>query len=104
MFILTKYTSNSYLQQREVNTTQFLQMAPWLGVIPGTDGQVRVAEAGNSPIVDLFKSATAAIVRTPACPSPSCFLTMSKQAEAAGKICLLVTTYRASTIGLCSVR
>lgn len=67
---------------REGDTTRFMQMAPWLGVIPGIDGQVKVAKSSNSPIVDLFKSATTVIVRNPACTSPSCFLTMSKQAEA----------------------
>lgn len=62
-----------------------MQTVPWLGMIPGTDGQVKVAECGNSPIVDLFKFATTAIVHNPVCPNPSSFKTMSKQAEAAGK-------------------
>ncbi|XP_020259945.1 protein PIR [Asparagus officinalis] len=70
---------------REVDTTQFMQTVPWLGMIPGSDGQVKVAECGNSPIVDLFKFATTAIVHNPVCPNPSSFKTMSKQAEAAGK-------------------
>ncbi|XXG67953.1 hypothetical protein AAC387_Pa06g1174 [Persea americana] len=69
---------------REIETTQFMQIAPWLGLIPGTDEQVQQAQdVKNSPIVSLFKSATSVIVSHPRCPSPSSFFTMSKQAEAA---------------------
>ncbi|XP_006854249.2 protein PIR [Amborella trichopoda] len=70
---------------REVETTQFLQIAPWLGLVPGNEGQVQqdLKENGNSPIISLFKSATTVIATLPSCPSPSSFLTMSKQAEAA---------------------
>lgn len=68
---------------REVDTTQFMQTAPWLGLVPGTDGQIKQATAGSNPIVKLFKSATSAIVSNPSCPNPTSFLIMAKQAEAA---------------------
>lgn len=75
-----------HVLQREIETTQFMQIAPWLGLIPGTDEQVQQAQdVKNSPIVSLFKSATSVIVSHPRCPSPSSFFTMSKQAEAAGE-------------------
>ncbi|KAJ6694042.1 hypothetical protein OIU85_004797 [Salix viminalis] len=38
---------------------------------------------GDSPVVNLFKSATAAVMSNPGCPNPTSFYTMSKQAEAA---------------------
>lgn len=71
--------------QREVDTTHFMQTAPWLGFLPGADGQISYhQDGGDSPVVNLFKSATAAIVSNPGCPNPTSFHTMSKQAEAAG--------------------
>lgn len=69
---------------REVDTTHFMQTAPWLGFLPGADGQISYhQDGGDSPVVNLFKSATAAIVSNPGCPNPTPFHTMSKQAEAA---------------------
>ncbi|TXG66200.1 hypothetical protein EZV62_007475 [Acer yangbiense] len=69
---------------REVDTTRFMQTAPWLGLVPGVDGQIlHHQDGGDSPIVNLFKSATNAIVSIPGCPNPTSFYTMSKQAEAA---------------------
>ncbi|KAH9784212.1 protein PIR [Citrus sinensis] len=69
---------------REVDTTHFMQTAPWLGFLPGADGQISYhQDGGDSPVVNLFKSATAAIVSNPGCPNPTSFHTMSKQAEAA---------------------
>ncbi|KAF8039269.1 hypothetical protein BT93_B1717 [Corymbia citriodora subsp. variegata] len=69
---------------RELDTTHFMQTAPWLGMIPGADGQIIQAQDGGvSPIVNLFKSATTAIVSNPVCASPMSFQTMAKQAEAA---------------------
>lgn len=62
-----------------------MQTAPWLGLLPGADGQVlHSQDRGDSPIVSLFKSVTAAIVSKPGCPNPTSFSTLSKQAEAAG--------------------
>lgn len=68
---------------RQVDTTQFMQTAPWLGLIPGTDGQVKLGAIGDSPIVNLLKSTTSAVVRNPVCQNPSSLLIMSRQAEAA---------------------
>ncbi|KAF2305307.1 hypothetical protein GH714_003613 [Hevea brasiliensis] len=69
---------------REVDTTHFMQTAPWLGLLPGVDGQILHSQDGrDSPLVNLFKSSIAAIVSNPGCPNPSSFFTMSKQAEAA---------------------
>ncbi|CAH9080681.1 unnamed protein product [Cuscuta europaea] len=69
---------------REVDTCHFLQTAPWLGLIPGTDGQIIQSQEGaDSPIVTLFKSATAAILSSPGCLHSTSFKTLSKQAEAA---------------------
>jgi len=69
--------------QREVDTMRFMQLSPWLGLIPGTDGQILQSQ-GESPVVNLLKSTTAAIVSNPNCSNPSSFYTLSKQAEAAG--------------------
>ncbi|XP_059628581.1 protein PIR isoform X2 [Cornus florida] len=69
---------------REVDTTHFMQTAPWLGLIPGADGQILQSQEGaESPIVTLFKSATASTVSNPGCSNLTSFYTISKQAEAA---------------------
>ncbi|GMJ12210.1 PIROGI 121, KLUNKER, PIROGI [Hibiscus trionum] len=69
---------------RELDTTHFMQTAPWLGLVPGADGQTLHSQnGGDSPVVNLFKSATSAIVSNPRCSNPTSFYTMSKQAEAA---------------------
>lgn len=62
-----------------------MQTAPWLGLVPGGDGQVKQIDSSNSPLTTLFNSATDAIVSNPTCPNPSPFLVMSKQAEAASE-------------------
>lgn len=63
----------------------FMQTAPWLGLHPAADGQIlHSQDGGGSPLVSLFKSSIAAVVSKTGCPNPSSFLTMSKQAEAAG--------------------
>lgn len=75
----------SHAWQRETDTTHFMQTAPWLGLLPAADGQIlHSQDGGESPIVNLFKSATSAIVSSPGCPNPASFNTLSKQAEAAG--------------------
>lgn len=73
---------------REVETTQFIQVAPWLGIIPGNDGQAQriLTEDGISPVVSVFNAAANAVLSHPRCLSPSSFLTMSKQAEAADSV------------------
>lgn len=62
-----------------------MQTAPWLGLLPGAEGQVLHSQGGgDSPIVSLFKSASAAIVSNPVCQNATSFSILSKQAEAAG--------------------
>ncbi|KAL0709699.1 hypothetical protein Bca4012_016677 [Brassica carinata] len=68
---------------REVDTKRFMQTASWLGLIPGAEGQIVNAQDGESPLVNLLKSATSAVVSSPGCLNPAAFYTMSKQAEAA---------------------
>lgn len=69
---------------RETDTMHFMQTASWLGLVPGADGQVSNAhDGGDSPVVSLFKSTTAAMVSTLGCPNPNSFHIMAKQAEAA---------------------
>ncbi|KAJ1414662.1 Cytoplasmic FMR1-interacting [Sesbania bispinosa] len=69
---------------RETDTMNFMQTAPWLGLLPGADGQILTSQdGGDSPVVSLFKSTATAMVSYPGCPSPTSFHIMSKQAEAA---------------------
>ncbi|RZC22453.1 Protein PIR isoform D [Glycine soja] len=69
---------------REKDSMDFMQTAPWLGLLPGADGQIATSQdGGDSPVVSLFKSTAAAMVSYPGCPSPTSFHIMSKQAEAA---------------------
>ncbi|XP_050937293.1 protein PIR isoform X1 [Cucumis melo] len=68
---------------RELDITHFMQTAPWLGIIPGADGQILHSQDGDSPIVSLFKSAASAVVSNPGNPNGMSYYTMSKQAEAA---------------------
>ncbi|KAM3231151.1 hypothetical protein ACQJBY_061358 [Aegilops geniculata] len=68
---------------RQIDTTQFMQSAPWLGLVPGNDGQVKHAYSDNTPFTTLLSAATSAVASSPACANPSSYLVMSKQAEAA---------------------
>ncbi|CAA6666502.1 unnamed protein product [Spirodela intermedia] len=69
---------------READTVQFMQTAPWLGLIPGSDEQIKQAQdARDSPLIHLFKTATSAIKESKKNTDASYFVTMSKQAEAA---------------------
>ncbi|CAM8960325.1 unnamed protein product [Rhodiola kirilowii] len=69
---------------RQADTVNFMQTAPWLGLVPSVDGQIlQSQDNGESPIVNLFKSAATAIVSAPGCVSATSFHTLSKQAEAA---------------------
>ncbi|KAL0351445.1 UNVERIFIED_CONTAM: protein PIR [Sesamum calycinum] len=69
---------------RETDTSQFMQTAPWLGLVPGVDGQVMQFHDGeDSPIISLFKSVAAASISNPSLSNPSSFRVLSRQAEAA---------------------
>lgn len=68
-----------------MDTSQFLQTAPWLGLIPGADGQIMQSQDGeDSPIVTLFKSVAAVTSSNLHFSNPSIFRVLSRQAEAAG--------------------
>ncbi|KAK8965771.1 Protein PIR [Platanthera guangdongensis] len=67
---------------REMDTVQFMQTAPWLGLVAGRDGQVKDVDDGSSSLVGLFSSAKTAVLSS-TCPNPNSFHVMSKQAEAA---------------------
>ncbi|KAL0438051.1 UNVERIFIED_CONTAM: protein PIR [Sesamum latifolium] len=69
---------------REIDTSQFMQTAPWLGLVPGVDGQVvQFHDGEDSPIISLFKSVAAASISNPSFSNPSSFRVLSRQAEAA---------------------
>ncbi|KAL3638793.1 hypothetical protein CASFOL_016700 [Castilleja foliolosa] len=70
---------------REVDTSQFMQTAPWLGLTPGADGQIIQSQVDSeeSPIISLFKSVSAASNSNPSFPNPSSLRVLSRQAEAA---------------------
>jgi cytoplasmic FMR1 interacting protein len=72
--------------QRELETTHFMQVVPWLGVVPGTEASMQqlLDDNGDSPLVSLFKAATNALLSNPDCTNPQSFITMAKQAEVAG--------------------
>lgn len=68
---------------QEVETSRFMQTAPWLAFVPGADGKMKqFTNSGDSPMVELFKSA-ASVSSNVGCPNPSRFFTMSKQAGTA---------------------
>ncbi|KAH6799950.1 transcription activator [Perilla frutescens var. hirtella] len=70
---------------REVDTSQFMQTAPWLGITPGVDGQaIQFQDGEDSPIISLFKSIAATSVSNPSFSNSSSFRVLSRQAEAAG--------------------
>ncbi|CAA0827876.1 Protein PIR [Striga hermonthica] len=69
---------------REVDTSQFMQTAPWLGLTPGADGQIiKDQDTEDSPIISLFKSLASASASNPNFPNPSSLRVLSRQAEAA---------------------
>ncbi|WVY92685.1 hypothetical protein V8G54_031773 [Vigna mungo] len=83
--ILDLNRAGLYLDKtKEKDSMDFMQTAPWLGLLPGGDGQIVTSQDGeHSPVVSLFKSTASAMVSYPGCPSPSSFHIMAKQAEAA---------------------
>ncbi|KAL2641399.1 hypothetical protein R1flu_008986 [Riccia fluitans] len=70
---------------REAETVHFMQVVPWLGVVPGSEAQMQqlLDDDGNSGLVSLFKAATAAVASDPEVVNPQSFVTMAKQAEVA---------------------
>lgn len=78
---------------QEVETEQFMQGAPFLGLVPGGDGQIQrvLAKDRSSPVVNLFKQATNAVLAHPGCLDPSSFLALCKQAEVADALAIKKT-------------
>ena len=73
--------------QRDYDTVQFMQTAPWLGLRDGNDGQIKqVQEARESPLIHLIRNATSAILSGKTGSDALYLNTMSKQAEAAGEL------------------
>ncbi|CAM6089472.1 unnamed protein product [Calypogeia fissa] len=70
---------------REVETIHFMQVVPWLGVVPGTETSMQqlLDDDGNSPLVSSFKAGTSAVLSDPDCKNAQSFITMAKQAEVA---------------------
>jgi hypothetical protein len=77
------------LGQRETETVHFMQVVPWLGVVPNKAGQLQqlLCDDNYSPLVSLFKEATNEILTNPSSTlNANSFLSMSKQAEVVGKV------------------
>ncbi|CAK9264816.1 unnamed protein product [Sphagnum jensenii] len=70
---------------RETETVRFMQVVPWLGVVPNKAGQLQqlLCDDNFSPLVSLFKNATNEILKNPDCLNSKAFVSMSKQAEVA---------------------
>jgi hypothetical protein len=64
----------------------FMQVVPWLGVVPNKEGQLQqlLADDNFSPLVSIFKQATDEVVSNPSCANPNAFVSMAKQAQVAG--------------------
>jgi cytoplasmic FMR1 interacting protein len=71
--------------QRQTETVHFMQVVPWLGVVPNKDGQLQqlLADDNYSPLVSLFKQATEEVLSHPGCLNNAAFVSMAKQAEVA---------------------
>ncbi|XP_024519238.1 protein PIR [Selaginella moellendorffii] len=75
------------MAMKETETSQMVQVAPWLGIAPGPNGLQRyAADATDSPFLALFKEAASACAAHPLCLSPSTFVAMGKQAEVTGSL------------------
>lgn len=72
--------------QRQTETVHFMQVVPWLGVVPNKEGQLQqmLADDNFSPLVSLFKLATDEVLSNPTCINPMSYISMAKQAEVAG--------------------
>lgn len=70
---------------RQVETVHFMQVVPWLGVVPNKEGQLQqlLADDNFSPLVSIFKQATDEVVSNPSCANPNAFVSMAKQAQVA---------------------
>lgn len=75
-----------YGPQRQVETVHFMQVVPWLGVVPNKEGQLQqlLADDNFSPLVSIFKQSADEVVLNPSCVNPNAFVSMAKQAQVAG--------------------
>lgn len=75
--------------QRQIETVHFMQVVPWLGVVPNKEGQLQqlLADDNLSPLVSIFKQATDEVVAS--CENASAFVSMAKQAQVAGMVFFL---------------
>ncbi|KAI5067235.1 hypothetical protein GOP47_0017763 [Adiantum capillus-veneris] len=75
---------------QELETEQFMQDAPFLGFAPGGDRQMDrvLVKDQKSPIVNICRHATNAILMHPGCLDSSSFLTLCKQAEIAESLAM----------------
>lgn len=80
--------------QRQTETVHFMQVVPWLGVVPNKEGQLQqmLADDNFSPLVSLFKLASDEVLSNPTCINPMSYISMAKQAEVAGAYFLLVNS------------
>ena len=74
--------------QRQIETVHFMQVVPWLGVVPNKEGQLQqlLADDNFSPLVSIFKQATDEVIANPNCSNPNAFISMAKQAQVAGNM------------------
>jgi hypothetical protein len=94
------------LGQRETETVHFMQVVPWLGVVPNKAGQLQqlLCDDNFSPLVSLFKEATNEILTNPASTlNANSFLSMSKQAEVVGKANFLNNPFFECNSNSCSL-
>lgn len=72
--------------QRQNETVHFMQVVPWLGVVPNKEGQLQqlLADDNLSPLVSLFKLAADEIKSNAKCTNSTAFTSMAKQAQVAG--------------------
>lgn len=75
-----------HIWQRETETVHFMQVVPWLGVVPNKDGQLQqlLCDDNFSPVVSLFKEATGEVLYSTSRVNCPAFLSMAKQAEVVG--------------------
>lgn len=75
--------------QRQIETVHFMQVVPWLGVVPNKEGQLQqlLADDNLSPLVSIFKQSTDEVVSN--CENPNAFVSMAKQAQVAGILIIL---------------
>lgn len=64
----------------------FMQVVPWLGVVPNNEGQLQqlLCDDNYSPVVSLFKAATNEVLYNASNVNGPAFQSMAKQAEVVG--------------------